>query len=292
MLISKLSISIIAVATSIICIVIVLTNTHKPILEKKVEKEKIIVFSLKKIDKDTAIIISGIPVEIKIPKIRKRDLLILPGWNFRKNLWCDSTKLCGKALEQGYTLVMPEMGKSIYASKYFPESRKDWIKYPTLTWVTDTMIPYLQKEFGIFCTKNNFIIGNSTGGRGAVLVAIKSDSLFIAGAALSGDYNQTKMIYDNLMKGVYGDYKKFNVRWESIDNPTEQISRLNTSFYFAHGTKDKVVPYSQTKTFYNSLIKIKPNLKFVLSSPPMGHNFKFWNSQLDSVFYFFESFKK
>ena len=47
----------------------------------------------------------------------------------------------------------------------------------------------------------------------------------------------------------------------------EQRNHLKTSFYFDHGIKDKVVPYAQTKMFYDSLIKLKPHLSFILKSP-------------------------
>ena len=241
---------------------------------------------------DTLLIINKIQVNIIVPKEIKCDLLVLPGWNFNRKLWCDSSKLCKVAKQLGYRLIMPEMGKSVYTTKYYSETRKDWLKYPTLTWLTDTLIPYLQKNKGIFCSKNNFIIGNSTGARGALLVVIKTNNLFVCGAALSGDYNQVKMPNDNLMKGVYGSYYNNKARWKNTDNPSSQIQKLNTSFYFAHGTKDKIVPYEQTKLFYDSAIIAKPNLKFKLHSPMMGHNFKFWNSELDSIFLFFESFVK
>ena len=53
----------------------------------------------------------------------------------------------------------------------------------------------------------------------------------------------------------------------------EQRNHLKTSFYFAHGTKDKVVPYAQTKMFYDSLIKLKPHLSFIeISSSSAQHS--------------------
>ena len=287
---NRLVISIIAFAITISGLAIVAKFKQELLLKKNIiKKRNFDIIGKNKFDRDTVLTISGIKVEIRTPKIVKYDLLLLPGWNFNRKLWCDSTSLCKIAMEKGYRLIMPEMGKSIYASNYFPETRKDWKKYPTLIWVTDTLIPYLQLKGNIFNSKNNFIIGNSTGGRGAILIAIKTGSLFIGGASLSGDFDQTKMIKDNLMKGVYGEYFKFKSRWEAIDNPMEQRNHLKTSFYFAHGTKDKVVPYAQTKMLYDSLIKLKPHLSFILKSPPMGHNFKFWNSQLDSIFIFFQN---
>lgn len=257
------------------------TQKHNKKQQKKIPRQR-----YKNIVGDTTILLSKIEISIKSSVNCKYDLLVLPGWNFNKNLWCDSSALCELAKNKGYRLIMPEMGKSIYASQYFPETRKDWNKYPTLTWLCDTLLPYLKKEYGIFSTKNNFIIGNSTGARGAVLLAIKTDTIFLAGAAFSGDFDQTKMPKDPLIKGVYGSYEKFKTRWQSIDNPTEQMKRLKTRFYFAHGIKDKIVPFSQTKTFFDTLQQYKPIHKF--NSPEAGHNFIFWNNVLESTFLFFQ----
>ncbi len=217
------------------------------------------------------------------------DILVLPGWNFSRKAWCNSTQLCTKALQKGYRLILPEMGKSIYATQYFPESRKEWRKYPTLSWVTDTMIPYLQKKYGVFTGEQNYLVGLSTGARGVILIAIKTGALFKAGAALSGDYDQTKMPNDNLMTAIYGPYKTFSARWHTMDNPTEQIDQLNIPIYFGHGLNDKIVPCAQTKNFYDLLRQKKPDLKFVFSNPNHGHDFKYWGSEVDNILDFIES---
>jgi hypothetical protein len=288
--IRQFTISVFVFTITIICLIIVVSfKEKKSSKEIVIKKNKIVLIEKNDFEKDTVLSISGFKVEIRAPKIVKYDLLLLPGWNFKRKLWCDSSNICKIAMLNGFRLIMPEMEKSIYASNYFPETRRDWKKYPTLTWVTDTLIPYLQKNNNVFNSKNNFIIGNSTGGRGAILIAIKTGTLFIAGASLSGDFDQTKMVNDNLIRGVYGDYQKFKNRWKTIDNPMEQKNNLKTPFYFAHGTNDKIVPYSQTKIFYDSINKLKPQLKCVMNSTPMGHNFKFWNSQLDSIFVFFQN---
>ncbi len=218
------------------------------------------------------------------------DILVLPGWNFPRSKWCDSSDLCSKAIKLGYRLVMPEMGKSIYASHYYPETRKDWLKYPTLSWLCDTMIPYLQKNHGLFKGKKNYILGLSTGARGVVMVAIKTDTLFTAGAALSGDYDQTTEPADNLIKGVYGSYSIFKERWQNEDNPAHDIAKLKTPIYFGHGSKDNVVPFNQTKSFYGLVKKTNPNTKSEFHSLKAGHNFKYWGAEVDSILKYFQKF--
>ena len=108
--------------------------------------------------------------------------------------------------------------------------------------------------------------------------------IFSAAAALSGDYDQTAMQKDNLMKGVYGEYSKFKERWEKFDNPTQQIPTMQTPLYLAHGLADSIVPVEQTINFYKNLQRLRPDLNIQFHAPEnFGHNFKFWDSQVDTI---------
>lgn len=248
--------------------------------------------SFRHIRKDTTIIIAKTTVNVLIPFQHKADILVLPGWNYSRKKPFGDSLLIPMLLKKGYRLIVPEMGKSVYASQYFPETRKDWTKYPTLKWVTDTMIPLLQNEYGILREgKDNFIAGISTGGRGVALIAVEKP-IFIAGAAFSGDYDQTQMPWDNLMKGVYGTYDKFRDRWENIDNPSSQVKRMKTPLYLGHGARDKVIPLSQTNHYYEQLRKAQPGLKVVLSiNDSAGHEASYWLTEMKEVLKFFDECK-
>ena len=241
------------------------------------------------IQKDTTLVISGIAVDILIPAQHKADLLVLPGWNYSRKAPFGDIPLTQMLLEKGYRLILPEMSKSVYASNYFPETRKDWRKYPTLEWVTDTMIPLLQNKFAFLSEgKKSFIMGISTGARGTVLISAKKP-IFTAGAALSGDYDQTQMPGDNLMKGVYGEYTNFKERWETVDNPAFQVDQIKTPLYLGHGAKDKVVPAQQTEHYYERLHAAQPGLKVILSiKADAGHDPAYWMSEMEHVLLFFD----
>jgi dipeptidyl aminopeptidase/acylaminoacyl peptidase len=241
------------------------------------------------IHSDTTLIISGVEVDILIPKEYKADLLVLPGWNYSRRNAFGAGPLTKILLDKGYRLIMPEMGKSIYATNYFPETRKDWMKYPTLTWLTDTMMPLLQNEYGILREGDrNFIAGISTGARGVVLVAARNP-VFTAGAALSGDYDQTLITNDNLMRGVYGEYSEFKERWESIDNPAKQVDKINMPLYLGHGANDKVVPVGQAKHYYEALHTAQPSLEVILHiDENAGHDPVYWFSEMDNISSFFD----
>jgi S-formylglutathione hydrolase FrmB len=239
---------------------------------------------------DTTIVVNEHKVVMQFTsKPVKGTVLLLQGWNFPPDDWCVHTDICRKLLDKGYHLVMPDMGKSIYHSAIYKETRTDWVKYPTRRWLVDTLFVLLQKDFQLLdSTRQNFVIGLSTGARGAVLVAMDCPGMFAGVAALSGDYDQTKMTGDNLCKGYYGAFVKFKSRWRQVDNPTTRIKELTIPIYLGHGMSDKVVPVSQTIQFYKELRKQCPLLKAKLSTPTNNHDYQYWASEVDSILRFFD----
>ena len=154
---------------------------------------------------------------IKVPVNKtsiKGIIIALPGWNFPADDWCNKSTLCEKALKQGFVIILPEMGKSIYTEKIYKETRKDWSIYPTRTWFKDSLIKYIQTKFSLLLpSQNNYLLGLSTGARGVALLCIDCENLFKKAAALSGDYDPTKLKADNLYNGFYGSYNYFKERW-------------------------------------------------------------------------------
>ena len=243
---------------------------------------------------DTVIYLNKRKIVIKIPKNKKKSgsFLVLHGWNFPPEDWCTKTSLCDKATENGFYMVMPDMGKSIYHNAITPVTRPDWRGNPTRKWLTDTLIPFLQKNYALFSDKeNNFIVGLSTGARGVALVLLDLPSLFKGAAALSGDYNQSDMPNDKLSTGYYGAFKKFKNRWDTVDNPLHRIREFSTPLYLGHGTDDKIVPPRQTKVFYDSLVKYHPKLKIKLNMPKACHDYQYWRSEVDNILTFFSEIK-
>lgn len=257
----------------------------KPFIDKKKSIRKF---------KDTTIVIAKRKVVLKFSKsvICIGTAVLLPGWNFLPDDWCFKSSLCEKLLSNGYNLVMPDMGKSVYCNEIYPETRADWRSFPTRKWLTDTVFFELQKRFNLLSPEEkNCIIGLSTGARGVALVVLSCPKLFKCAAALSGDYDQRRMKNDNLMKGFYGEYEKYMYRWEGIDNVVLRVKEFNTPIYLGHGSIDMVVPPEQTKLFYEELIKAHPKLTVKLSMPKAGHDYKYWDSEVDSIISFFEKQK-
>ena len=239
--------------------------------------------------KDTLVVIKNDTIEIMFPSGEVRgQIMVLPGWNFSRKTNCNESSFCTKALNKGYILILPEMRKSIYASRTYPETRKDWLKYPTLTWVIDTLIPMFQLKLQLLQPNgNNYLFGISTGGRGVALIAEATKKIFKAGAALSGDYDQTLQPSDNLMRMYYGNYTDFPERWTGSDNPLHNCNKINIPLYLGHGLEDNVVPSNQTLQFYNAL-KASSKLPHQLNlMKKKGHNYQYWDAETDAVLNFF-----
>ncbi|WP_448528457.1 prolyl oligopeptidase family serine peptidase [Raineya sp.] len=239
--------------------------------------------------------IAGRLVDVALPNPKipiKGNLLILQGFAFPKDDWCKKSSLCQKALAEGYILIMPEMGKSNYMSKLYPETRSDWRKEPQKHWLTDSVFQFLQEKYCLLLpTQKNFIVGLSTGGRGVAVVALEKPELFTAAAALSGDYDQSKIPQDRVHIGYMGAFQQFPKRWKEEENIVFQIQKWKTPIYLGHGKQDKVCPYTQTQVFYEALRKNHPTLKVKLNLPAQyAHDYKYWDYEVDNILAFFREF--
>lgn len=234
----------------------------------------------------------SVPVHIIVPEETLNGIIIaLPGWNYPATDWCDSTNLCSKAMDEGYAIILPEMGKSIYCDNIYPETRKDWVQYPTRKWLREIMIPFLQQEFYLLTENHpNYVLGLSTGARGAALIAMDLPEVFSACAVLSGDYDQRPFPNDNLYRGFYGSRAKHTERWEHDDNVITNIEQFNVPVYIGHGSEDNIVPLKHSEIFKNALDSVQKTVKYHIASGAK-HDYSYWNSEVDAMFDFFGKHK-
>ena len=265
-------------------------EVYEELLEGSAQNENLRVFE----GTDTLIQLDyeGNPIDVQLlyPSGRpKATLLVLQGWNFPITSWCDSTTLCEKALSAGYVIVCPDMGKSIYADSVYPETRKDWLKYPTRNWLVTELIPLMQQQRNMFLDENeNFVVGLSTGARGALLVAMDSPGIFSGVVCLSGDYDQSAFPNDNLYKGYFGSRNLFSERWEGHENPLARIEEFKTPLYLGHGDMDKIVPVKHSELLYNAIQKNGEFRVEYTISQKSGHDYAYWGSEVDSILQFFQ----
>lgn len=242
---------------------------------------------------DTLITVGRTAVWILSPKdTPKADILVLPGWNFPKEKICNESDFCSQALARGYRLVLPEMMKSVYASQYYPETRKDYRSFLTLPWVTDTLLPELKKNYGIFTGRNNYLHGISTGARGAALVHLATGTQFTKVVLLSGDYHNTALTDDNLLRNIFGPYAQFPDRWKNNDNPWEQAASWSAALYIGHGRMDETVDAENSISFsayLDSLHAFPPGALVTHFPDSAGHNFSFWGEETNAVLDFLDT---
>jgi pimeloyl-ACP methyl ester carboxylesterase len=90
------------------------------------------------------------------------------------------------------------------------------------------------------------------------------------------------------MTGSIGPIEKFKDRWEGDNNLAKRIKELKVPLYIGHGLSDKVCPVIQSKSFSELISKELPSIKLKTHFPEnMGHNYTYWNSEVDSVLSFF-----
>ena len=218
------------------------------------------------------------------------DILVLPAWGQPRDDWCHRSNFCKLASEKGFRVIMPEMGKSIYIDKAYAETREDWRSTPSYSWIRDSLIPTLQKEYCMLDPKGaNFVIGLSSGSRGVIKLLSDNPKLFMAGAALSGDYDPSQLIGDNIYNGFLGSYEEFPERWETSDNLLTRADQIKVPLYLGHGTEDPMVPYTQTRSLYDALQQSAPNVQVKLNlAAGLGESFAYWNTEIENLFEFFD----
>lgn len=218
------------------------------------------------------------------------DILVLPAWGDPRDTWCHRSGFCSMAQDKGYRLIFPDMGKSIYISQHYKETREDWRSFPTYTWLRDSLIPEMQERHCLLNEKgNNFVVGLSAGARGAIKLVQDLPQIFVAAAALSGDYDPGQMKGDNIYRGFLGGFDQFPERWQVTENVVSGADRVKAPLFLAHGKDDPLVSYAQTENLYRAIREANPELAMRLNlvSGQMD-GYEFWNSQIDQLLAFFE----
>ncbi len=243
-----------------------------------------------------------VPLQIYFPKGysgpgKTRTLIGLHGYRFTMRDWERNSAIGEYADRYGFVIVCPDMGITLYESKYYPESTARWGAMPGGRFVSEILVPFVRANFGLARNRaSTGIFGLSTGGRGAILLAAKHPSMFGAAAGLSGDYDPEGMVGDPLLTSIYGVYSSHRERWHNDDNVLALAGRLkNTRIYLGHGARDTLVPPSQTTALIRKLQGMKRGSgKFALVvertiSAKAGHDWRYWSSCVPSMMEFFNA---
>lgn len=213
-------------------------------------------------------------------------LILLHGWNHSPEYWTNNMQFVNQALNNGYDVVLPDFGKSMYALNRFKETRLDLATTATRSWMNNTLLKSLFKTHLRKKDDNVYLIGISTGARGAILIAQDNIFEYKGVIAISGDYCPQTMQNDKLMTAYYGSYSKFKDRWLNNDNPQRNIQLTKSPTLLIHGKQDFVVPYNQSKDLYLEAQKKGLRNITIFEDPNGKHDFKSWDQYSEMIFNF------
>lgn len=218
-------------------------------------------------------------------------LVALHGWGHSSEHWRRESRIATLADEHGVLVVCPDMGKTVYETRFYPETTCAWSRVPGALWMIDTVLPHVLGRFPVR-SKAVGILGYSTGGRGAVVIAERHPG-FVLCASLSGTYDLEALKAATgeyrIHAAVLGERSRFPERWRAEDclRPETVRQLSGTVLLLAHGAKDTVVSPGQLDAAVRKLTAagLQAEADQVDNA---GHNWAFWNSELDRVFATFD----
>jgi len=222
-----------------------------------------------------------------------RTLIVLHGYAQNLRDWEKNTPIETYANQHDFILVCPDMGRSMYESRFYPETTSAWNRVPGSLFIGKILLQYIRQTFNIaYERERTGIFGLSTGGRGALLVAALYNRDFGATAGLSGDYDPQSMTEDRLLTGVYGKYEENKERWKNDDNIMKLSPDLKgMPVFLSHGGKDSVVPRGQSVILAMKLKQLQRKYggyEIIYSEKKHhSHNWRYWRSILPELMDFF-----
>jgi hypothetical protein len=233
------------------------------------------------------------------PRACRRSIILLHDTSGTMRDWGVNTDIQGYADEYRVVLVCPDMGSTLYETKFYPETVKQWDGIPGGLWVKEVLVPWLQKTYKIAKDrKYTGIAGVAMGARGALLIASSCPDIFGAAAGLSGDYDKTLSTRKKTFATVYGDYTTNRDRWENDDNVIEAAEGLrDTPVFLGHGGRDRDTPVEQSRLLSIRIKQLqKKHLqKYVLEyheKEKLTHDWKCWKALTQPMMQFFDTTMK
>lgn len=222
-------------------------------------------------------------------------VLALHGWDHSPALFADQGGLGELAEKHQVVIAVPDTGRSIFETSFYKQTKSKWTKAPGARWVGEVVLPWLRANLKVSKEpKQTAVIGYSTGGRGAFLLAALYPEFAYVGS-VSGTYDlmalDPKIGEYRIHAVIYGPRDKFPERWQKDDvNTREHLARFaGLHLYVGHGDKDKSVPIEQMHLFEKALSGIKVKSKAFVTTKKGGHDWPLWNAHWPAMF---EGFRK
>jgi S-formylglutathione hydrolase FrmB len=223
-----------------------------------------------------------------------RTLILLPNYGKGMTEWEKLSAVKRYANERGYILVCPDMGKTVYENDYFPETTITWHELPGGRWISAALIPWLRETFAICLTRENTgIAGVGMGARGAMLAAAKNPEIFGFAGGISGLYDASSISRNTTFVSMYGPYKEFKERWETVDNIITIAGNLaDTCIYMGHGKRERGSPIELSQIVLIKLAQLRKQapgkFQYKFTVHDWGDDWQLWNKFLEEMFVQFD----
>jgi S-formylglutathione hydrolase FrmB len=209
-------------------------------------------------------------------------VIALHGWKHEAGRW--RTLGLGRLADRhGLVVVAPELGTTVYEAAFYEETTRRWGPSPGACWVGEVVLPWARRALAVDpAPGRTAIIGYSTGGRGALVVAARYPEFAFA-ASLSGTYDLAALAEGSgeylIHQQLFGPRRAFAARWREeeirLDGPALAATRL----WLAHGALDPVVPAAQQEALRARLRAGGAAVTATLV-PGAGHTDAFWAAEL------------
>ncbi len=238
-----------------------------------------------------------LPINYKSEKAQRYPVVyLLHGLTGHFDNWTDKSKLAEYTAKYNYVIVTPEGNNGWYSdSVTVPNDRYE-------TYITQELIPEIDKNFRTVADRNHrAVAGLSMGGYGSIKFGLKNAEMFALVGSFSGALGAagwtekelgTKGFIAQSLVGVYGAADSKTRQENDIfkivrEMPVDKIKNL-PFFYLDCGTEDFLI--NNNRDFVNLLLEKK--VKHEFRQLPGGHDWKFWDAQVQEFLELSEKFIK
>ena len=211
---------------------------------------------------------------------------VLHGNGDSNNAWIRKSTIELYARQHDVAVIMPSCLRECYA-----DSLRG---FNFFTFVSDELMTVMRNYFPLSHKReDNFIIGNSMGGYGALKCALTYPDKYAAAASFSGamDFRDALKGNDFIFKDnaskIFGSLQDYegsdNDLLALLDKLHEKDHGDNLKVYQCCGTEDFL--YNINSTYHEVLSKKLRNYEY--HEGPGGHDWFFWNPEIARVFSFF-----
>ncbi len=210
-------------------------------------------------------------------------IFLLHGFSGNHNDWINRTGLVKYLTNYNFVVVCPEADNSWYTNSPFIKNRnyEDYI--------IKELIPYVEKKYRVISTKHGrAIAGLSMGGYGAIKFALKYPNYFLMAGSFSGAFRwpfmieKNKSLINESLKEAFGE--KRTEHWDKNDVATlvDSLKTTNIPYlYLSCGKDDELEGLLDSNRRLLEKLQ-KKNLLYEYHELPGGHNWVFWDKEIQS----------